>query len=89
MDIHLITYDLTHPGQDYSGLISAIKACGAWAKVGESCWVVKVNATDIAIRDALKPYIDYNDRIFVATVNRQFCAALNFPEEFKHWMNNP
>ncbi|MBQ9492259.1 MAG: hypothetical protein IJR54_00780 [Oscillibacter sp.] len=87
MDIHLITYDLHRPGQNYPELHSAIKAYGDWAKLGESCWAVKTNATDIAIRDALKPYIDYNDRIFVATVNRQLCAGFNYSAEIQNWMN--
>lgn len=37
---YLISYDLINPGQNYPGLIEAIKNLGAWWHNLESVWIV-------------------------------------------------
>jgi len=64
----LITYDLRKAGQNYEGVIEKIKSFGTWAKVCESTWIVKTALSSVQVRDALKPQIDANDRLFVATL---------------------
>lgn len=63
---YLITYDLRNPGKNYDCLICAIKACGNWAKINQSCWAIKSNQTAAQIMTALSAYLDRNDTLFVA-----------------------
>lgn len=81
MDIHLITYDLRRPGQDYTNLIRAIRSYEQWINVCESCWAVKTTATDSEILDNLLQYIDANDKILVVTMSRQKWASYGLPEQ--------
>ena len=66
MNSYIISYDLMAPNKDYSSLISAIKSYGTYAKVLESCWIIKSNDTSSTIRVYLSSYMDSNDRIFIA-----------------------
>ncbi len=66
MNSYIISYDLMAPNKDYSSLISAIKSYGTYAKVLESCWIIKSNDSSSTIRVYLSSYMDSNDRIFVA-----------------------
>lgn len=62
----LVSYDLLLPGQNYSGLIQAIKNLGDAFHVLESTWVVRTNLKSCAeVRDRLTPHIDRNDRLLV------------------------
>ena len=66
MNSYIISYDLMAPNKDYSSLISAIKSYGTYAKVLESCWIIKSNDSSSTIRVYLSSYMDSNDRIFIA-----------------------
>ena len=66
MNSYIISYDLMAPNKDYSSLISAIKSYGTYAKVLESCWIIKSNDSSSTIRVYFSSYMDSNDRIFVA-----------------------
>lgn len=72
----IITYDLLKVGQNYDGLINQIKKLGTWAKVCESCFVLKTNLSSSEVRDALKAQIDSNDRLFIASLTGE-AAWLN------------
>jgi CRISPR/Cas system-associated endoribonuclease Cas2 len=61
---YLITYDLLTPGQDYETLIKTLQTWGA-KKVALSTWVIRTDSTAQQLRDALRNYIDYNDRLIV------------------------
>lgn len=67
MASYLITYDLSKPDRNYSGLYDAIKAIsGSWAHIAESSWVVVANnQTTANIRDSLKSVMDSNDKLIV------------------------
>lgn len=65
MNSYLISYDLMAPAKDYSKLISAIKEYGTYAKVLESCWIIKSSSDSTTIRNNLVKYIDENDKLFV------------------------
>lgn len=86
MDLHLINYDLTNPGQNYNKLIEAIKSYDYWAKICESCWAVKTNQSDAQIRDYLKQFLDSNDRLFVCTFS--WWASWNLPKEVTDWLKS-
>lgn len=67
MASYLITYDLSQPGRNYSGLYDAIKAIsGTWAHIAESAWVVVAdNQTTASIRNSLTNVMDNNDKLIV------------------------
>lgn len=66
MNSYIVSYDLTAPNRDYSSLIDAIKSYGTYAKVLESCWIIKSSDKSSTIRDNLSNHIDSDDRLFVA-----------------------
>lgn len=68
--IYAISYDLKKAGQDYSGLIKAIKSLGSsWAHPCESYWLVDCSVNANAIFARLKPHVDANDRMLVTRFN--------------------
>ena len=77
MASYLITYDLTKPDRNYSGLFSAIKGIsGSWAHVSESSWIVVVNNQSSAtIRDNLRKVLDSNDKVIVCKLDRRSCMV--------------
>jgi len=80
-----ITYDLVAPGRDYRPLIEMVKSLGAWCRPTESQWVVATDASAIAIRDALTPFIDQNDRLFVAVLTGE-SAWWNLAPDVADWL---
>lgn len=67
MKTYLISYDLDKPGQDYTGIIARLKELGA-SKILFSEWVLRNEATAVAIRDDLKRFIDPTDMLLVVAL---------------------
>lgn len=82
--LHLITYDLHSPVQNYSGLISAIKKY-PYQKINLSCWVIRTNLTATQIRSTLETYIDSSDNLFVCDFHQW--SSINLSREVTSWMN--
>ena len=53
MNSYIVSYDLMAPHKDYSGLISAIKSYGTYAKVLESCWLIWILMTKFLLQNLL------------------------------------
>ncbi len=67
MSAYLIAYDLKSPGQNYSNVIQAIKDSSiCWCTYWKSSYLIKSNLSADQITDKVKPYLDSNDRFFVA-----------------------
>lgn len=66
---YLITYDLSKPGQNYPGLIAALRNAGA-VQILYSTWLVSTQQTNVQLRTALLSHMDANDRLFVTGVNQ-------------------
>ena len=64
MELYYIAYDLDKPGQDYPDLWDELKRIGA-KRVQDSVWALKSNNSVTEIRDAVKTYMDSNDRLLV------------------------
>lgn len=88
MSTYLIGYDLDSPGQDYSDLIAAIKALGAWWHHLDSTWLVVSELTHTAIRDHLKSYIDSNDELLVINVSGDAAAWYGFSDKGSQWLKD-
>lgn len=86
MDLHLINYDLTNPGQNYNKLIEAIRSYRYRIKICESCWAVQTDQSNTQIRDYLQPFLDSNDRLFVCTFSGW--ASWNLPKEVTDWLKS-
>ncbi len=63
----IVTYDLNKPGQDYEGLLKAIRAY-PHAKVSDSCWIVGTSRPAGDLYDELRGHMDKSDTLFVGTL---------------------
>ncbi len=90
MSVKVISYDLGKPetSQSYAQLIEAIKGLGGCVKPLESFWLVSCEKSCVDIRESLKPYLDSNDRLFVATIPLDAWATYNLPRDVTDWMNS-
>lgn len=68
MAAFVITTDLRKPGQDYDKFYAEMDRVGA-KRVLLSVFVADLNQTAAQVRDALKSYVDGNDRIGVFKLN--------------------
>ncbi|MGJ8612528.1 MAG: hypothetical protein ACSHWY_15610 [Octadecabacter sp.] len=85
MSKKIITYDLYKAGQNYDGLISAIKTYSSWAKINQSVWAISTDQSCTAIRDHLNAHLDSNDRLFVGEMTG-VSAWYGLPEEVSNWL---
>ncbi len=72
--VYMITYDLNSTGQRYNELISAIKKAsnGCWCTYWKSSYLIQSPLSPSQIADRLKPYLDFNDRLIVIEVKRNY-----------------
>lgn len=81
-----IQYDLRSPGQNYEGLIAAIRQlCPQWAKPLESCFLVVSTMNAAQLRDSLSPYLDSNDSLLVLQVGSDW-ASWSIAKEVSDWI---
>ena len=73
MAIRIITYDLKKEPtrHDYNGFYAYIKQ-HRWAKLSESSYAIRTDATPSAIFNALKLHIDTNDWVLVLTLTQPY-----------------
>lgn len=83
--IYAINYDLKKPGQDYTDLHEAIKACGTWWHHLGSTWLVDTSLSAAGIWQKLAPHVDDNDRVLVIGVTRAHQGWL--PQDAWDWIN--
>lgn len=86
MNTLLIGYDLNRAGQNYDGLIEAIKGYGTWWHHLDSTWLIRTEGTVTAVRDALKIHIDTNDELLVVDVTGQSAAWKGFNTKGSDWL---
>ncbi len=83
MTVYVVSYDLLQPGRDYATLYAALERAGA-RRILYSQWLLRTNQTAVQVRDALRAYIDANDRLFVNALGTAW-AGLNLitdPNQF-------
>ncbi len=78
--VYIVTYDLSKPGQDYSGLAQQIKACGGWRHVLESTWIVATDMTAQQLHSKLKDCVDRNDKMLIIEVTDNYHGQLNIKD---------
>ncbi|MBM4065288.1 MAG: SinR family protein [Planctomycetes bacterium] len=87
MSIYLITYDLMTPGKDYNKLFDAIKKLGSYFHCLDSTWLVDTNHEGVGIRDYLRQYIDWNDKLLVTALLGE-TAWYNLGNEGGNWLKS-
>ncbi len=83
--IYAINYDLKKPGQDYTSLHEAIKACGPWWHHLGSTWLVDTSLGAAGIWQKLAPHVDTNDRVLVIGLSRDYQGWLS--QEAWDWIH--
>lgn len=86
MAVLSINYDLRAPGRDYGALYNLLRSFTHIHDQG-SLWFVETSRLPTDIRDMLRQYVDANDKLFVATIQRNW-ASVNSPA-MAEWLNSP
>jgi hypothetical protein len=86
MNTLLVGYDLNKPGQDYSGLIEALKSHGTWWHHLDSTWLVKTAKTASKLRDELTELIDASDELLVINVSGDLWATAGLEKRANDWL---
>ena len=73
----IIAYDLDRPGQDYSGVHSAIKALGRWYQLQQSLFYVQTQLSSQQAYDRVRIFMDANDKLLVADAS--YAVIGNYP----------
>lgn len=68
MPVYLIAYDLNRPGQKHDNLVEQLKDFSHCHAQG-SVWFVEAKGPATALRDALAPFFDANDALFVDEIS--------------------
>lgn len=84
--IHLVTYDLRKPGQDYTAVHESIKSCGGWWHYLESTWLVDTEMNVEQMAKRVRQHIDQNDRLMIIGVTAQYDGWL--PKDAWEWINS-
>ncbi len=65
MSCYLISYELRHPGRNYSPFYKAIEDYGTWAQLTESSCAVRTRLSASEVLCSLMGFLDEDDRLFV------------------------
>ena len=85
--IYFVTFDLIESGQHIKDLIEKIKGYDGWAKLGDTCFLVKTEKESAAIRDNLKSVLGSNDKLYVGLTTTP-AAWYNLPDEVSDWIKS-
>ena len=88
MRLHVVSYDLNRPGQDYQALINRLTQLGA-KHILYSQWMLKSTMTAAQLRDDLQRLIDATDMLLVVDVTNAPMAWTKLKVEIKPTFNLP
>lgn len=75
--IVLVTYDLKKSGHDYKPFYAALKEQGTWWHYVSSTWLLDTDKSPEDIADALHPFLDEADNLFVAEITNNNSGYLS------------
>ena len=88
MTVCVVCYDLKRElrdrENDRSLLLGKIKSLGSWARLSESSYGLSTALTVRSIYDALAPYLDGNDQLYVITLSQPYKGF--GPPEINSWL---
>lgn len=85
MSILLVTYDLSRPDSDRRGLLATIQGY-AWAQLSEYAYALKTDQTPQQVFDALRPFLNRNDNLYVINLKRPYTGF--GPEDVNSWLDD-
>jgi hypothetical protein len=83
--IVLVTYDIKRTRKDYTEFYAVLKKQGRWWHYISSTWLLKTDKQPTAIADAIRPFMDEADRLFVTEITENNSGYL--PEKAWNWLN--
>jgi hypothetical protein len=84
----LVGYDLNRPGQNYAGLIEALKAVPLWWHYLDSTWLLRTNESAVQLRNRLAAHIDSGDELLVIDVTNPEAAWSGFDQSASQWIKD-
>jgi hypothetical protein len=84
----LVGYDLNRPGQNYAGLVAALKASPLWWHYLDSTWLLRTNETPVELRNRLASLIDSGDELLIIDVTGRAAAWSGFDQNAGEWIRN-
>jgi hypothetical protein len=85
MSTLLVTYDLNKPGKNYDDLLKKIKSY-AWARLSESSYAISTHSDPQTVFDALRPFLDQTDNLYVITLKRPYAGF--GPKDVNDWLES-
>ncbi len=83
--MYAIAFHLTGPREGYDALVKTLQGFGDWSTRIPNFWLVQTARSARQMRDALKPHLLAEDRLFIAHFDRNW-SATNMGEGFGDWM---
>lgn len=65
MPVYSVSYDLNKPGQDYSGLLTELRASPGYLYFLKSGWLIGTNESPNQVWDRLAKHIDKGDKLLI------------------------
>jgi hypothetical protein len=84
----LVGYDLNRPGQNYAGLIAALKAVPRWWHYLDSTWLLRTEESAVELRNRLSLHIDAGDELLVIDVTSTGAAWSGFDQTAVQWIRD-
>ena len=88
---YMLSYDLDSPGQKYENVNDAIKnkiSTGVWCKYLESTYLFRSTYSPSEMTDVLKPFLDNNDRLFIADISPASYSGWLETDEWEYIQKN-
>jgi hypothetical protein len=82
--ILIVTYDLKSP-KDYHDLYETLKQQGNWSRYMTSTWLLSTDKTPNQVVDAITPFLDSQDLLFVCELSANYQGRL--PRQAWEWIN--
>jgi CRISPR-associated endonuclease Cas2 len=86
MHLHVVSYDLDKPGQNYPAIIKRLEQLGA-KRIQFSQWMLKSTMTAAELRDDLARFIDATDMLLVVDATNAPMAWTKLKVEIKPAFN--
>lgn len=86
MRLHVVSYDLNRPGQDYPAIQKRLEQLGA-KRILFSQWMLKATVSATQLRDDLQRFIDPSDMLLVIDATDAPMAWTKLKVEIKTTFN--
>ena len=81
----LVTYDIKKAERDYKEFYEVLKKQGSWWHYISSTWLLDTEKAPEEVADAIRPYMDNSDSLFVVEITRNYSGFLS--EKAWAWMH--